>query len=121
MGSQESVNAPTWIINGFQQRNRQDSKDLNKDTFCRLAVTCAQFVIGTEKDLIAGILLNYDCDDYNQGYGQTKEALTALTKNDILPPHISNHDFRSSNVRADDIGQILYVFDIGCQQNFTAS
>ena len=77
-------------------------------------------IIGTEKYPDAVILLNCD-DDYSQGYGQIKEVFRALTKDDILQRYISDHDFRSSNVRADDVGYNLYVFDIRYQQNFTAS
>ena len=36
-------------------------------------------------------------------------------------PYISDHDFRSSNVRADDVGHNLYVADLRYQQFFTAS
>ena len=56
-----------------------------------------------------------------QGYGQIKELFGALTKDNILRPYKSDHDFRSSNVRADDVGYKLYVFYIRYQQNFTAS
>ena len=35
--------------------------------------------------------------------------------------HISDHDFRSSNVRVDDIGSNLHVFDIICQDIFIPS
>ena len=84
LGSQESMNVPIWIIIGFQQQDRQDSQNLNNDTFCRLPVVSAQGVIGTEKYPDAGIILNYDNDDYSKGYHQTKEAFKALTKDDIL-------------------------------------
>ena len=47
--------------------------------------------------------------------------MRALTKDDIPKPYISDHDFRSSNVRVADVGYNLYVFDIRYQQNFTAS
>ena len=50
-----------------------------------------------------------------------KEIFGAVTKDDILQPYISDQDFRSSNVRADDVGYNLYVFDIRYHQNFTAS
>ena len=67
-------------------------------------------------------MLNYDDDDdHGQGYGQTKEAFRAFTKDDILQPYLSDTDFRSSNVRADDVGYDFNVFDIRFQQNFTAS
>ena len=49
LGSQENMNVPIWIIIDFQQQDRQDSQDLNNDTFCRLPVVSAQYVIGTEK------------------------------------------------------------------------
>ena len=65
LGSHENMNVPIWIIIGFQQRDRQDSQTLNNDTFCRLPVVSAQCIIGTEKYPDAGILLNYDDDDYS--------------------------------------------------------
>ena len=60
-------------------------------------------------------------DEYSQGYAQIKEVFTALTKDDIFQPYISDHDFIFSNVRADDNGYNLYVFDMRYQQNFTVS
>ena len=65
--------------------------------------------------------LNYDDGKYSQGYHQIKEAFRALTRDDILQLYISNDNFRSSNVRADDVGYKLYVFEIRYQKNFTAS
>ena len=121
LGSQENMNVPIWIIIGFQQQDRQDSQDLNNDTFCRLPVVIAQCIIGTEKYPDTGILLNYDDDDYSQGYHQIKEAFRALTKDDILQPYIYEEDFRTSNARADNVGYNLYVFDIRYQKNYTAS
>ena len=50
----------------------------------------------------SGILLNYDDDDYSQGYHQIKEAFRALTKDDINQPYTSIRDFRSSNALAHD-------------------
>ena len=121
LGSQKNMNIPIWIIIGFQQQDRQDSQNLNNDTFCRLPVVSAQCVIGTEKYPDTGIILNYDDDEYSQGYHQIKEAFKALTKDDILQPYISEEDFRTSNVRAADVGYNLYVFDIRYQKNYTAS
>ena len=94
---------------------------MNNDTFCRLPVVSAQCIIGTEKYPDTGVLLNYDDDDYSQGYHQIKEASKALTKDHILQPYISEEDFRASNVRAADVGYNLYVFDIRYQKNNTAS
>ena len=36
LGTQEGMNVPTWIIVGFQQRDRQDSPNLNSDIFVDL-------------------------------------------------------------------------------------
>ena len=57
------MKVPIWIIIGFQQRNRQDSQDLNNDTLCRLLVTSAECIFGTGKHPQPGISLNYDDDD----------------------------------------------------------
>ena len=121
LGSQESMNVPTWIVIGFQQRDRHDTQNLNKSTFCRLTIVSAQCNIGMEKNPDAGIFLNYEDDDYSQVYAQNKEAFSALTEDDILKPYISEDDFRSSTTRFDNIGYNLYAFEIGYQQNFTAS
>ena len=117
LGSHENMNVPIWNIIGFQQQDRQDSQNLNNDTFCRLPVVSAQCIIRTEKHPDAGNLLNYDDDDYSQGYHQIGEAFTALTKDDILQPYISDDAFRTSNAAANDVGYNLYVFDIRYQKN----
>ena len=106
---------------GFQQRDRQDSQNLNNDTFCRSPVVSAQCIFGTEKYPDAAILINYDDDDYAQGYTQIEELFRALTKDDILQPYISEDDFRSSNGRAADVGYNLFIFDLRYQKNFTPS
>ena len=65
------------------------------------------------------LFLNYNDDDYPQGYGQIKETFRALTKDDNLKPNKSDNDFRSSNDDDDDdIGYNLYVFDIRYQKKF---
>ena len=121
MGSQENMNFLIWIIIGFQQQDRQDSQNLDNDTFCRLPVVSAQYVIGTGKNPDACLFLNYADDHYSQGYHQIKEAFKALTKDDVLQPYISEEDFKASNVRAADVGYNLYVFDIRYQKKYTAS
>ena len=121
LGSQENMDVPIWIIIGYQQQDRQDSQNLNNDAFCRLPIISAQCITGTEKYPDSGILLNYDDDDYSQGYHQIKEAFRALTKDDILRTYISDDDFRSSNAAANDVGYNLYVFDIRNQKNYAAS
>ena len=94
---------------------------MSNDTLCRLPVTSAQCITGTEKYPDAGLLLNYDDDKYSQGYAKFEEVFRALTKDDILQPYITYENSRSSNKRADDVGYNLYVFEKRYQQNFTAS
>ena len=117
LGTQEGINIPTWIFVVFQQNDRQHNQNLNNDIFVRLPVISAQVVIGTERYPDSAILLNYEVDDYSQGYGQINEAFRALTKDDILKPYISEDDFRSSN-EGNNIGYNIYAFDIRYQKNF---
>ena len=77
----------------------------------------AQVVIGTERYPDSAILLNYDDDDFSQGYGQLKEVFKVLRKDDILQPYITEDDFRSSN-EGNNIGYNIYAFDIRYQKNF---
>ena len=117
LGTQEGVNVPIWIFAGFQQMERQNDQELNNDSFIRLPVISAQVVIGTERYPDNAILLNYNDDDYSQGYSQIKEAFKALTKDNILQPYISDNDFRLSN-NGNNIGYIIHVFDIRYQKDY---
>ena len=120
LGTQEGINVPIWIFVAFQQNDRQNDQNLNNDTFYRPLVSSAQCFIGTEKYPDSGILLNCNDDDYSQSYGQNREAFKALTKDNLLQPYISEHDFRSSN-NGDNIGYNIYVFDIRYQKKFESS
>ena len=113
--TQEGINVPIWIIVGFQQRNRQDSQNINNDTFYRPPVTSAQCIIGTKKYPDSGIFSTCDDDDSSQGYGQIKEPFKILTKDDILQAYKPDNDFRSSS-NGDIIAYKLYVFDIRYQK-----
>ena len=96
----------------------QNSKN---DTFCRSPVVSAQCVISTEKYPDGSVKLKYDYDGYSQGYAQIKEVFKALTKDNIPKSCISDDDFRSSIAGVDEVGYVLYVFDIRYQENFTNS
>ena len=117
LGIQEGINVLVWVHVVFQQNDRQRDQNLNNDTFYNLPVTSAQVVTGTEKFPDISILLNYNDDDYIQGYGQVKKAFRALTKDNILQPFISQDDFRSSN-DGDNNGYSIHRFDIRYQKNF---
>ena len=88
IGTQEELKISIRIIVGFQERDRQDSQNLNNDTFYRPPVTSAQCIIGTENYSDNSTFLNFDDDDYSQGCGPNKEAFRALTKFDILNSYI---------------------------------
>ena len=102
-------------------------QSLNTDSFNRPpVVTNAQCIIGTEKYLNSGILINYADDDYSQGYRQIKETFRALTKDDILNPFKSDHAFGSTNVNNageddDVVGYNLCAFDIRYQINLESA
>ena len=115
LGTQEGINVPIWIFVAFQQNDRQNDQNLNNGTFYRPLVASTQCIIGTEKYPDSGILLNYNDDDYSQGYGPIKEAFRALTKDNLLQQYISEHDFRSSN-DGNNIG-----YNIRYQKNFECS
>ena len=86
--TQEGINVSIWFLVAFLQRDRQDSQNLLSSVQCK---------VGTEKYADSGIFLNYDDDDFNQGYGQFNQAFRALLKGDFLEPYITDHDFMSSN------------------------
>ena len=94
IGKQEGINVPIWINVHLQQRSRQDSQNINKDTFYKPPVTSAQGIIGQEKYPDSAILLNYNDDDYSQGYGQIEQAFRALTTDNIPNLIIPDQDFR---------------------------
>ena len=120
LGTQEGLNVPIWITVGFQQSDRQHDQNLNNDNFYRPPVVSAQSIIGTKKNPDSANLLFFNDDDYSQGYRQIKEAFGALTKDDVLEPYISDHDFISSN-DGNIIAYILYVFDIRYQKSFESA
>ena len=120
LGTQEGNNVPVWVFVVFQQNDRQNDQNLINDTFYRPLVTSAQCIIGTEKYPDSGILLNYNDDDYSQGYGQIKEAFKALTKDNLLQQYISEHHYGSSN-DVNNIGYNIYAFDIRYQKIFESS
>ena len=110
LGTQDGINVPIWVIVGFQQSDRQHDQNLNNHTFYRPPVKSAQRIIGTENYPGSAILLNYNDDDYSQGYSQIKEVFRALTHDELLQPYIGENDYRSSN-NGNRFGYNLYVFD----------
>ena len=48
LGTQEGINVPIWIIVGFQQQVRQNTQNLNNDTFYRPPVRSTHCIIRTK-------------------------------------------------------------------------
>ena len=72
------------------------------------------------------MLLNYNDDDYLQGYGQIEELFRVLTKNDIFKPYKSDRVFIATivNDAAEDDVSVDYnldVFDIRYQKKSEAA
>ena len=103
----------------FSTNDRQHDQNLNNDTFVRLPIISAQVIVGTKKYPDIASSLNYNDDNYSQGYGQIREAFKALTKDNILQAYICENDFRSSN-DDNDIGYNFYAFE-KYQKNFRGS
>ena len=70
---------------------------------------------GTERYPDSAILLNYNDDDYSQGYGQIKEAFRALTKDNTLQPYKSEDNVGDGG---NEINYKIHCFDIRYQKNF---
>ena len=93
---------------------------MNNKNFCTLPVTGAQYIIGIEKKHDAGILLNYDDDDFSQAYGVDKQSFKSLTKDDILQPYIYTYllifsDFQMAGLM---MLVIIYTFSTYNNSNF---
>ena len=63
-----------WIIVGFQQKERQDSQNLNNVSFSNFPEISAQCLFGTEKIPDAGTIIKYDNDNYSQDYAEINKA-----------------------------------------------
>ena len=85
-----------------------------------MPIVSAQCIIGNEKYPDTGILLNFDDDDYSQGYHQIKEAFRALIHYIMLPNYISEDEYRSNNDGYNS-GCNKHAFDNRYQKNFEAT
>ena len=63
--TREGINIPLWTFTVFRQSDREHDQNLNNDTFCKLPVTSAQCILGTEKHPDSCLLLIFIDDDYS--------------------------------------------------------
>ena len=99
---------PTYVVVGFQARNKIDSQTNNNSTFDRLSVSYAVCRIGSEKYPDDGIDCDYDRDKYDQAYYEIENFDNLHSETNLLNPFISLQKFRTEN--------IFYVFDLSEQK-----
>ena len=74
-------------------------------------------MIRKEKNPNGNSILKYADHEFSQVYGQTKEAIKSLIKDDILQIYMSDHDLGYSN-EGEKVGDYLNGVDIRCQEDF---
>ena len=87
---------PSFIIVGFQARNKIDSQTHNNATFHRLPVSNAVCKIGSEKYPDDGIECDYDRDKYDQAYSEIENFYLLKSETNLLNPFIDLHKFRTN-------------------------
>ena len=104
---------PTFVIVGFQARNKIDSQTHDNAIFDRLPVSNAVCKIGSEKYPDDGIECDYDRDKYDQAYSEIENVYLLTSETNLLNPLIDLHKFRTN--------YNFYVFDLSKQKDNIAS
>ena len=100
---------PSFIIVGFQARNKIDSQTHDNAIFDRLPVSNAVCKIGSEKYPDDGIECDYDRDKYDQAYSENENFYLLKSETNLLNPFINLHKFRTN--------YNFYVFDLSKQKD----
>ena len=104
---------PSFIIVGFQARNKIDSQTHDNATFDRLPISSCVCKIGSEKYPDDGIECDYDRDKYDQAYSEIENFYLLKSETNLLNPFIDLHKFRTN--------YNFYVFDLSKQKDNIAS
>ena len=104
---------PTFVIVGFQARNKNDSQTHENAIFDRLPISNAVCKIGSEKYPDDGIECDYDRDKYDQAYSEIENFYLLKSETNLLNPFIDLHKFRTN--------YNFYVFDLSKQNDNIAS
>ena len=104
---------PTFVIVGFQARNKIDSQTHDNAIFDRLPVSNAVCNIGSEKYPDDGIECDYDRDKFDQAYSEIENFYLLKSETNLLNPFIDLHKFRTN--------YNFYVFDLSKQKDNIAS
>ena len=100
---------PTFVIVGFQARNKIDSQTHDNAIFDRLPISNAVCKIGSEKYPDDGIECDYDRDKYDQAYSEIENFYLLKSETNLLNPFIDLHNFRTN--------YNFYVFDLSKQKD----
>ena len=104
---------PTFVIVGFQARNKIDSQVHDNAVFDRLPISNAVCKIGSEKYPDDGIECDYDRDKYDQAYSEIENFYHLNSETNLLNPFIDLNKFRTNYP--------LFVFDLSKQKDQIAS
>ena len=112
-GGSSGIESPTFVIVGFQARNKIDSQVHDNAVFDRLPISNAVCKIGSEKYPDDGIECDYDRDKYDQAYSEIENFYHLNSETNLLNPFIDLHKFRTN--------YNFYVFDLSKQKDNIAS
>ena len=107
------IESPTFVIVGFQARNKIDSQVHDNAVFDRLPISNAVCKIGSEKYPDDGIECDYDRDKYDQAYSEIENFYHLHSETNLLNPFIDLNKFRTN--------YNFYVFDLSKQKDHIAS
>ena len=107
------TSTPTFVIVGFQARNKIDSQVHDNAVFDRLPISNAVCKIGSEKYPDDGIECDYDRDKYDQAYSEIENFYHLHSETNLLNPFIDLNKFRRI--------YNFYVFDLSKQKDHIAS
>ena len=112
-GGSSGESCPTFVIVGFQARNKIDSQVHVNAVFDRLPISNAVCKIGSEKYPDDGIECDYDRDKYDQAYSEIENFYHLHSETYLLNPFIDLNKFRTI--------YNFYVFDLSKQRDIIAS
>ena len=104
---------PTYVVVGFQARNKIDSQTHDIAKFDRLPISNAVCKMGSEKHPDDGIECDYNRDKYDQAYSEIENFYLLKSETNLLNPFFDLHKFRTK--------YNFYVFDLSKQKDQIAS
>ena len=97
---------PTFVIVGFQARDKIDSQTHDNAVFNRLPISNAVRKIGSEKYPVDRIECDYDRDNDREAYQEIENSYRLKSETNLLRPFIDLHKFRTNyNFKALDLSK----------------